>query len=70
MMPLVLYFADYPASLLANVIRSGLHGDFGTEGRLVVDGVAYLLIGSSWYYLLGLILRAATKRVVASGGTP
>ena len=66
LLPVTLYFADYPASLLMEPIRRALHFDLSTEGRLLLDGIVYVILGSGWYYLMGSLLRTIVARVATS----
>jgi len=63
LLPVLLYFSDYPASVLMETVRRALHFDLRPEGRLLVDGVVYVTFGSGWYYLLGWLLRAGVRRI-------
>jgi hypothetical protein len=62
MLPILVYVADYPASLVCEAVRRALHGHVPLP-RLAVDGLTYLAIGSLWYYVLGTFLRVVIGRL-------
>jgi hypothetical protein len=60
--PLVLYYIDYPCSILMESLRRSLHGTAGNS--LVVDGLVYGIVGTLWFFLIGLLLRAVIERLI------
>lgn len=62
LLPLILYFSDYPASLAMELIRGALHGSMDIEGQFAVDGLVYLTFGSAWFYLIGSLLHKLMVR--------
>jgi hypothetical protein len=64
LLPLVMYFVDYPCSLLMESLRRGLHGN--AIDNLVVDGLVYSIVGSVWFFMIGFLIRAVTTRFVNS----
>jgi hypothetical protein len=60
--PIVAYWLDYPCSLLFERLRRGLHGDLGVTGRLLVDASIYVILGSIWFYAIGVALSRVQRR--------
>ena len=58
LLPILVFFCDFPASLCAEWLRDLLHDGFGITGRLTIDGAVYAIIGFLWFYLIGHVLRA------------
>ena len=59
MLPLVIYTLDFPASLIAEPVRSAL-GDLFTmtvTRQLEMDGSVYLVVGFLWLYGIGMVVR-------------
>jgi hypothetical protein len=55
--PVAVYYLDFPCSLIFEPLRRALHGDLGVSSRLIVDGSVYVVLGSLWFYAIGLMLR-------------
>ena len=64
LLPLIIFYADYPFSLLLNWLRNILHFGESIRGNLVVDGAVFLIFGSLWFYFIGLLLRTITMKIV------
>jgi membrane protein DedA with SNARE-associated domain len=66
-LPILLYVADFPASVLTFYI-AGLAADplRGIPSQLVWAG-AVALLGSGWYYALGMLLRRWLRMHEAQG---
>lgn len=62
LLPLVLYYIDYPCSILMESLRRSLQGT--AVNSLVVDGLVYGIIGTLWFFLIGLLLRAVVERLI------
>ncbi len=65
LLPLILYVADYPCSIVMNWLRNALHPDWSVQANLAVDGAVFLIIGSCWYYLIGSMLRGLIEKLMA-----
>ncbi|MBV9128392.1 MAG: hypothetical protein JO117_09930 [Verrucomicrobia bacterium] len=70
LLPVLVCYADFPASLLAEWARPALADAVGAHsyrGKLLADATVYALVGSAWWLLVGLLLRrlirAATRNV-------
>src|SRR2546421_610531 len=63
LLPIVLYFADYPCSLVMEFLRKSLHGELTVTGRLLVDCAVYLVIGSAWFFAIGTLVRMGLSRL-------
>jgi hypothetical protein len=56
LLPLFVYGADMPVSLVIERLSNALAPRY--EGILLIECIAYLIIGSLWYFLLGYLLKA------------
>jgi hypothetical protein len=54
-LPLAVFYADYPASLGIEWVTALIDNIF--RANLLVDFVSYLILGSLWFYLLGVVIR-------------
>ena len=64
--PVVLLFTDFPLSVLLELVRKALHGNFDYGQRLLIDGFVYFVFGSCWFYAIGWIIRKAVARLRTS----
>jgi hypothetical protein len=64
LLPVILYVADYPCSIVLNWLRNLLHPDWSVESNLLIDGVVFLTLGSTWFYLIGLGVRSILRRLL------
>ena len=55
--PVILYYIDYPCSIMFEWLRGNLHGNLGYVMRLIIDGAIYGVFGSCWFYFLGVVLK-------------
>ena len=56
LLPIFVYAADMPISLVIERLADAL-APRGYEGILLIECIAYLTIGSLWYFLLGYLLK-------------
>jgi hypothetical protein len=61
LLPLFVFAADYPASLVIERIAGLLQHAFNAP--LLTDYVAYLVFGSAWFFFLGLVLRSILNKL-------
>ena len=63
--PLILVFADMPASLALEPLRHGLHGlsDSYTT-RLLVDAGVYAVLGTAWWFAIGALFAWVFSSIV------
>jgi hypothetical protein len=65
LLPLLVFFADIPASFFLEVLRK-----LFPVRTLAVDATVYILLGSAWWYVLGMLIRrgvlAFRRRSVAT----
>jgi hypothetical protein len=61
--PVLLLFIDFPCSVLIEAFRKFLDADVAYLQRLLIDAVAYLILGSCWFYAIGLLIRQAVLRL-------
>ena len=55
--PVVVFFADLPASLAFEPLRHSLHRFFESYGsRLVIDAGVYAVLGTVWWIIIGTVL--------------
>ena len=64
LLPLIMYCLDYPCSIFMNWVRHLLHPDWGVRSNLAVDLTVFLIIGSFWFYAIGLVVKSALARVI------
>jgi hypothetical protein len=62
LLPLVMYFVDYPCSILIESLCRSLRRSTGDI--FLVGGVVYGIVGSLWFFLIGFLIRAVTSRFV------
>jgi hypothetical protein len=61
---LLLTVVDFPASYLAESIESVLtHGVTNMHTLLVIVAIVDTIVGSAWFFLLGLIVRSSAFMV-------
>jgi len=59
--PILLFFVDFPISLVWEWVRKTLDHDLGYIARLIMDCCVYTLGGSLWFYGIGLAVRQAIR---------
>lgn len=60
LLPILVFYVDYPSSIAAESLRRYLHSTLADQ--LLVDAVVYGAVGSIWFFLIGLLVRAGVKR--------
>jgi hypothetical protein len=55
--PIFLFLADLPFSLLIEWIRKALYYNQDIGSRFAIDAVTYGVLGTSWYFSVGVIIR-------------
>ena len=64
LLPVFLYWVDYPCSIGMNWLRNLLHPDWSVESNLLIDGAVFFTIGSLWFYLIGSLMRSALLKLM------
>jgi hypothetical protein len=64
LLPLIMYFLDYPCSILMESLCHSLRRS--TVDIFLVGGLVYGIVGSLWFSLIGFVVRAVTTRFVRS----
>jgi len=64
LLPVILYWVDYPCSIVMNWLRNLLHPDWSVESNLFIDGTVFFIIGSLWFYLMGSLVRSALPKLM------
>jgi hypothetical protein len=59
--PILLFFTDFPVSLVLEWVRKALDHNLGYTARLITDCCVYTLGGSLWFYGIGVALRQAIQ---------
>ena len=67
LLPLIMYFVDYPCSILMESLCRSLSRS--TVDIFLVGGLVYGIVGSLWFSLIGFLIRAVTTRFVKSART-
>jgi hypothetical protein len=67
LLPLVMYFVDYPCSILMESLCRSLRSS--RVDIFLVGGLVYGIVGSMWFFLIGFLIRAVTSRFVNSAAT-
>ena len=62
-LPIIVSLADYPASLFADWLTGIIDFDAIHNWKRVFDCLIYILIGSSWFYLIGAFLRLIAQKL-------
>ena len=59
----ILYFLDFPCSIMLGILSaiSPAFAHFLGEPSLIISGVLYVVLGSAWFYLIGVGFRAAAR---------
>lgn len=60
LLPIIVYFADYPVSRLLESLLGRLRG--GLENNYLVDYCSYAIVGALWYWIIGIIICRAARR--------
>jgi hypothetical protein len=63
LLPVVMFYVDYPISIGLGRLSNVLPDDSPVEQRLTFDAITFLVLGSAWYYLLGILVRLAIRRL-------
>ena len=68
--PILVYFADMPASFLIGALRSLLHGSLseGYVPSLVLDAGLFAVIGTAWWILIVQVVYRATVFIFSRVG--
>jgi hypothetical protein len=45
-------------------LRKLLHGEWSVTGRLIADFAVYFVIGSTWFFVIGLLVRMGVTRLL------
>jgi hypothetical protein len=59
LLPNILVFMDWPVSFLLEYLRD-VPGDYfqiGLRQQLLIDGIIYVILGSLWFYGIGVLVR-------------
>ena len=57
LLPVSLFYADYPCSIFMDWLRNLIHTDTSVRGNLLVDYFVFLVFGSLWFFLIGSLIR-------------
>ncbi len=56
LLPIIMFALDMPISFLMIQISEMFYDHWGVRGTLFVDGLTFLVVGTLWFYLIGLLL--------------
>jgi hypothetical protein len=63
LMPILIFGLDFPISILIIKVHDLIGFDFGVRGVLLVDASLFLVFGTVWFYLIGLILSKISAKI-------
>jgi hypothetical protein len=70
LLPIAIFVLDYPCSIIVESVRRSWHQSLGVSGlggRLAIDAVAYLTIGSVWYGAVGAVIGRIAHEIGDDG---
>jgi hypothetical protein len=62
LLPLLVYYVDYPLSIVLDGIRHILHRTGSLQYNLFADAFTFVILGSLWFYCIGILLRLLLVR--------
>lgn len=63
LLPIPIYYADYPLSVLLIRISSLFGTGLSAQGKLAIDCLSFLIGGSLWFYCVGQLLRISAMKL-------
>lgn len=62
LLPVVVFYTDYPFSIVLDVVTNLFDQTGSLESSLWPGVLTFVVLGSLWYYCIGIVLRALLLR--------
>jgi hypothetical protein len=66
LLPSVAFYSDFPLSIAYSFFEELLMGILGLRGRLILDGLLTLFVGSAWWFFMGVLLIEIWRKLFKS----